>query len=69
MRRIACDVKFDILALFEVFVWIGTQQVGHTLPFSLLGYERVISEELSCTVEVSELIETNLHPDSFLDIL
>lgn len=66
---ISGDIELNILAFLEVSVRIGTQQVSHALPLCLLGYERVLSEEFSCAVEGSELIEAYLHPDSLLDIL
>ena len=65
---ISGDIELNILAFLEISVRIGTQQVGHALPLCLLGYEWVLSEEFSCAVEGSELIETDLHPDSLLDI-
>lgn len=65
---ISGDIEFNIFAFLEISVRIGTQQVGHSLPFCLLCYERVLSEEFSCAVEGSELIETDLHPNSLLDI-
>ena len=68
LRSISGDIQLNILALFEVSVRIRAQQVGHAFPFSLLCYERVLSEEFSCAVEGSELIEADLHPDSLLDI-
>ena len=66
---ISGDIQLDIFTVLEISVRIGTQQVSHALSLCLLGYEWVLSEEFSCAVEGSELIETDLHPDSLLDIL
>ena len=66
---ISGDIQLDVFAFLEISVRIGTQQVSHALPLCLLSYERVLSEEFSCAVEGSELIEAYLHPDSLLDIL
>ena len=66
---ISGDIQLDILALLEVSVRIGTQQVSHALPLCLLSYERVLSEKFSGAFEGSEFIEADLHPDSLLDIL
>ena len=66
---ISGNIQLDVFAFLEISVRIGTQHVGHSLPFCLLSYERVLSEEFSCAVEGSELIETDLHPDNLLYIL
>lgn len=68
LRSISGDIQLNILALFEVSVRIRAQQVGHAFPFSLLCYERVLSEEFSCAVEGTEFVEADLHPDGLLDV-
>ena len=62
------DIQLNIFSFLEISVRIGTQQIRNTLSFVFLSYERVLSEEFSGLVEGSELIETDLHPDSLLDI-
>lgn len=62
------NVQLDVFSFLEISVRIRAQKVCYALSFAFLGYERVFTEELSCSVELSEFIKADFHADHLLDI-
>ena len=68
LGSVTADVQLYILAFLEISFRIRSQQVVYAFSFAFLGYEWVFPEELSGSVKLSELIETDFHADNLLDI-